>query len=131
MSLKQAAEDLLKVADEIEKEAEEVTQFVCEECNHTASLAKINAARDEAGKEAGENVTVSRISVNDSIICPACGGKMAYQETEDSSKFYFDPEQKSAGDEEEEKEEKEEKEEEKAVSEPIDYDSLKRYSSAE
>ena len=130
MSLKQAAEELLKVADEIEKQAEEVTQFVCEKCNHTATLATINNARTEAAKEAGENVSVSKISVNDNILCPACGGKMSYTANEESEKFYFDPE-KSAKEEDAGKKEMKMEEEKGGCKESkvIDYDSLKRYSS--
>jgi hypothetical protein len=93
MSLKKAAEELLKVADAIEKQAAEVTTFVCDKCNHTASLASINASRKKIASEVGENVIVTDITVNDKITCPApyCEGVMAYQETEASAGFYYDP----------------------------------------
>jgi len=96
MSLKVAAEELLKIADEIEKDAAEITEFVCNKCNHTATMAAINAKRQEAGKVAGENVVVADITVNDSIQCPACDGVMAYRETEASAQYYFDPEKQAA-----------------------------------
>lgn len=116
MSLKQAAEELLKIADDIEKEAEGVTYFVCDKCNHTATLASINQKRKEAAENAKESVTVNDIAVNDTVHCPACEGIMAYRATEASEAYYFDPEKKA-----------EEKEEKKEASEPIDYDSLERY----
>jgi hypothetical protein len=94
MLMKKAADELLKIADEIEKEAAEVTQFVCDKCSHTASLATINSKRQAAAKEAGENVVVSDITVNDSIKCPACEGVMAYKATEASEAYYFDPRKK-------------------------------------
>lgn len=117
MSLKETAKDLLKVADEIEVEAAEVTNFVCDSCNHTATLAKINEKRKQAAEEAGENVTVSPITVNDKIMCPACDeGAMSYQATEESQRFYIEPETKEA-----------EEEEAKEAGESVDYDSLERY----
>ena len=91
MSLKQAAEELLKVADEIEQKAAECTQFTCGVCNHTTTLAKINAARKHTASEVGENVTVSDITVNDKVTCPACEGVLAYKETEASAGYYYDP----------------------------------------
>jgi Mg-chelatase subunit ChlI len=154
--MKKAAEELLKIADEIEQEAATVTQFVCESCNHTASLASINAKRKTAAQEVGENVTVSDITVNDKIQCPACDGVMAYKATEASEAYYFDPEKKAddkPGETEDEKAEKEEdkkaaghseetetpedeaketldvqkKERAQGKHASIDYDSLKRY----
>ena len=142
LTMKQAADELLKIADEIEKEAADVTQFVCDKCNHTASLSSINTKRKEAGKTAGENVTVSEITVNDKIQCPACDGVMAYKETEASAPYYYDPDKNAAEPtpaevaEEAKETPKEQAKEEKGeelhaephtASEPIDYDSLKRY----
>jgi hypothetical protein len=118
MSLKNAAEELLKIADDIEKEAEEVTLFVCAGCNHTATLGAINQKRKEAAEGSEDNVTVQDVTVNDTVKCPACEGDMAYKATKASDPYYFDPEKKEAS---------EEKSEEKAASEPIDYDTLKRY----
>jgi len=141
MSMKQAAEQLLKIADDIEKDAAEVTSFVCNKCNHTATLAMINAKRKEAAKE--HQAAAADISVNDSIHCPACDGVMAYQETEASKPYYYDPDKAAAVSQKEIDEEKKEtpedqaKEEKgeklhdephaKAASEPVDYDSLQRY----
>ena len=156
MSLQKAAEELLRVADMIEKEAAEVTSFVCEKCNHTATLATINNRRHSDAKTAGENVTVSDITVNDKITCLACQGVMAYKETEASAPFYYNPEKKADDaekcppekpakpDEDDEdddaadvaaaaKAKKDKKDDEdvaakaKTASAPIDYDSLDRY----
>ena len=139
MTLKEAAVELLKVADQIEKDASEATQFVCAKCNHTSTLANINAKRTEVAKTAEENVTVADVTVNDKIHCPACDGVMAYNQTEASAPFYFDPEKKADDKKEEEKEmpkesakkddKKEEKEEEMEKKASIDYDSLQRYAS--
>lgn len=123
MTLKEASEELLKIADDIEKEANEVTEFVCAGCNHTATLAKINAKRVELAKEAGENVVVSPITVNDKVACPACGETMSYKATEASEKYYFDPE-KAAAEEKAPVEEEKKPEEKKKASEPVDYDKL-------
>ena len=154
MTLKEAAVELMKVADQIEKEAGEVTQFVCEKCNHTATLSSINDKRKETAKTAGENVVVADVTVNDKIHCPACEGIMSYKQTEASEQFYFDPEKKAAEEVEEKKEEekkeevkeaKKEEEKKEEVKEAakkdeddedasaskkasIDYDSLQRYS---
>jgi len=146
MSLKQAAEELLKVADEMEKQAAEISKFVCDKCNHTTTLAKINAARIKSAAEVGENVTVSEITVNDKVHCPLpeCQGVLSYQETEESASYYYDPEKKVAGAaDKSHSEEKETPEQEAAesvetqkkeraegkheASEPIDYDAIERY----
>jgi hypothetical protein len=105
MSLKKTAEDLLKIAEDIEMEAAEVTQFVCEKCNHTTTLAKINASRKEAANEIGDNVVVSPITVNEKVTCPACDGVLAYNATEESAPYYFD--EKKAEEDDKDKEEKE------------------------
>ena len=128
MSLKKTAEDLLRIADEIEKEAAEVTQFVCDKCNHTANLATINGTREEVAKEAGENVTVSEVTINDKISCPACDGVMAYKATEESSGYYFD--EKEAGDDNDDDNGDDDdngEEASKKASEPTDYDQMERY----
>lgn len=128
MSVKQAAEELLKIADAIENEAQQVTNFVCADCNHTATLATINERRKTAAEEVEEKVVVADITVNDEVGCPACGGTMSYQASEESSKYYIDT--KKAGDDEDDEDEKEEEMEEKSASdEPVDYDSIQRYSS--
>lgn len=115
MSLKNAAEDLLKVADELEVEANSVTEFVCDKCSHTATLAEINQRRREAGEKVGEDVTVEPVTVNDTVSCPACDGIMSYRPSEASERFYFEPE----------KEANKENTEKKEAS--INYDSLEKY----
>jgi len=142
--MKQAAEELLRIADEIEQDAANVTQFVCQDCNHTATLAKINERRKQAATELGENVSVSDITVNDQIACPACNGVMAYSENEESKAYYFDPEKTAEKVAPKHDETKETPAAEKAESEQtqadeaaagtelhkeasIDYDSLERY----
>jgi hypothetical protein len=128
MSLKKAAEELLKIADDIEAQAEEVTNFVCANCNHTATLATINVRRKEAAEGEGEDVIVSNVTVNDNVSCPACGGEMSYQPNEASEQYYVDPQARQAEDDEE-GEDGEDGEKDKSASGPIDYDSLKKYSS--
>jgi len=120
MGVKEAADELLAIAEEMEKDAAEVTEFVCNKCNHTATLASINGKRNDMAKTA--NVTASEVSVNDQVFCPACDGVMAYRETEASKAYYYDPDKKAA---EEVKEEKPVAEGEEAVApaaKTADYD---------
>lgn len=124
MSMKRAAEELLQVADEIEAQADQVTQFVCADCNHTATLDAINSRRKEAAEGAGEDVKVAKVTVNDSVTCLACGGTMSYNPTQASEQFYFDPERQAGEDEDDDDDDGGES---KEASGPIDYDSLKRY----
>jgi hypothetical protein len=94
-NMKLAAQRLLKIADDLEREAADNTFFVCDGCNHTSSLKDINAKR----KMAGENHKVKRIanvSVNDSVTCLACGGKMSYVPTDSSEKYYVESEDTGA-----------------------------------
>ena len=91
MDVKKAADELIKIADDIEKDAADVTKFVCSACNHTTTLSGINAKRQEAAKTAGDNITVADITVNDKVKCPACDGVMSYVETEASAPYYYDP----------------------------------------
>jgi hypothetical protein len=145
MSINKAAEELLKIADEIDREAAEVTTFVCDKCNHTASMISINERRKTAAEEV--NAEAADITVNDKLACPACDGVMAYQETEASAAYYFDPDKKAeqtpaeeaaetpaeekAETPAEQKKEKEEGTEKHDVPKKkeasLDYDSLKRY----
>ena len=115
ISLKKAAEELLRIAEDIEKDAAEVSQFVCDKCNHTATLATINAKRSEIAKEAGENVVVAEVTVNDKLHCPACEGFMAYQATEESKPYYAEETPKLTPEEEEAA---------KKSCKAVDYDSL-------
>ena len=130
MSVKQAAEELLKIADDIEKDAAEVTEFVCDSCNHTAVLATINQKRLGAATDQEENITVAEVTVNDKIKCPACDGIMSYHSTEASEAYYFNPEKKAGDDDDDDDDDDTSKKDtSKEASEPIDYDSLERYQS--
>jgi len=142
MSLKKQADALLEVASKIEVEAAEATNFVCDKCNHTTTLAKINASRKTAASEIGENVAVSDITVNDKVTCPvpSCEGVLAYQENETSAGYYYDPDKVAAKPsaeevkeeaketpEEQAREEKGEKLHEEPHTASVDYDKLDRY----
>lgn len=122
MSLKWASEELLKLADDIDNEAAKVTQFVCANCNHTATLASINEKRQEAAKVADSDVIVASLNVEDKVYCPACEGTMSYKASEESKAYYFDTEKKAEDDDDDDDSTKCKK-----ASEPIDYDSLERY----
>jgi hypothetical protein len=88
-SAKEAAENLMKIADALEKEAHDNTFFVCNQCNHTANLTTINARRSKAASE--NNVkNVNAVTINDRVACPACEGTMSYSATEESSKYWVD-----------------------------------------
>ena len=149
MSINKAAEELLKIADEIDQEAAQVTTFVCDTCNHTATMVSINERRKAAAEEV--NAEAAEITVNDKLACPACDGVMAYQETEASKAYYFDPDKKAedkdlgqpegdepAGGAKETKKVQDaedaagteiHKDEPKPKQASLDYDSLKRYAS--
>lgn len=140
MSLKKATEELLKVAEAIDQQAAEVAQFVCDQCNHTTTLAKINASRKMVASEIGENVTVSDVTVNDQVHCPApsCEGVLSYNETEESKSYFYDDSVDAAAHSEKTETPAQEKAEtlqtqkaERAqgvhASEMIDYDSIERY----
>ena len=89
MDRKTAAQKLLDIADAIDKEAAELSYFVCASCNHTASLSSINFKREKAASEAGLN-DVEAVSVNDVIACPACAEDMNYIPTDMSERFYVE-----------------------------------------
>lgn len=135
MQIKEAAEALLKIADAIDNDAAEVTQFKCAACNHTATLSSINQRRKTAAAEAGDNITVAEITVEDKLHCPACSGVMAYSETPASKAYYFDPDKVAAEEKAETPAEEaaegetpaEEKAEETKEASVADYDSLERY----
>ena len=111
-----AAEKLFEIADAIEKQASEKTFFVCEGCNHTASLETINSSR---AKFAFENQieSVASITVEDTIACRACGGDMKYAATEESEKFFIEAASKKSEDEEDTTDEDSVDEPEEEVSE--------------
>jgi len=151
---KKTAEELLKIAEEIEQQAAEVTQLVCDKCNHTSTLAKINDARKKTASDVSENIAVSEITVNDKVTCPApgCDGVLSYKATEASAPYYYDPDakpaEKTATKEEEapkeeapkeeapkeeapkEEEPKEEAKEEGKEAKKIDYDMIESYQRA-
>jgi len=99
---KTAAEELLKLADLIEKEASEKTVFSCEVCNHTASLSSINTARSTFAKKQATDLQVEiearPVTVNDKIACPECGSAMAYEPTDESERFYVESAEDSLAD---------------------------------
>lgn len=110
-----AAEQLLKIADSLEKEAAEKTLFACSGCGHTASLEEINdSIKKHASKVASEggefDLNSSLVTVNDRVRCASCKeSAMAYVATPESEKFYMDePKKKEEKAEGEEKESKEE-----------------------
>lgn len=87
--LKQAAARILEISSKLEKRASEQTFFVCDSCNHTASLASINKMRKQAADAYGIK-DVEDVTVNDSLECKACGGEMSYVPTEESRKYYVE-----------------------------------------
>lgn len=95
-NMKLAAEKLFKIADALEKEAADNTYFVCDGCNHTSSLADINAKRVTAGMALNVK-RIASVSVNDKVLCPACGDKMAYVPTDMSEKYYVEAESEDVG----------------------------------
>lgn len=118
--IKKASEELLRIADEIEKEASEKIFFACDSCEHNVNLATINAKRKEASEAASDEskkVMVASISVDDSLACPECDGVMRYAATEESEKYIVEAAEEDYDSKEEPKddkvEEKAEKKEEK------------------
>jgi hypothetical protein len=99
MDLQKHAEKLLKLAEQIEKEASDNTFFICSHCNHTASLAEINDRRVKCAAQEDPELTVKAVTINDAVACPVpgCEGKMAYVSTDTSEKFYTE-EKESAED---------------------------------
>lgn len=87
MNVKVAAEKLMKLADAIEKQAAESTYFVCDNCNHTATLSTINQRRKEAADESGIR-SVKPVQVDHKVSCPACIGMMSYVASETSERYY-------------------------------------------
>jgi ssDNA-binding Zn-finger/Zn-ribbon topoisomerase 1 len=86
-----AAEQLLKLADELEARAEMNTVFACTDCGHSKTLKNIN---DSIRKYAAESKTACdlgamTVTVNDQVKCPECGQPMAYAPTPESERFYI------------------------------------------
>lgn len=107
---KTAAEMLLKLAQDLEKEAAEKTIFACSGCGGSHSMAAINGAIAKFAEENPDmDTSGAKITVNDTVSCPNCGHDMEYAPTADSEQYYV-PEE-SEGDEDDKSEKKEEKEE--------------------
>jgi hypothetical protein len=89
MRLVTAAEQLLKLADTLEAEAQKITVFACADCGHSKSLQEINATIKKyaaSEKIASDDLIVH---VNDTIKCAACeSGTMSYMPTEGSARYY-------------------------------------------
>lgn len=131
--IKKASEELLRIADEIEKEASEKIFFACNLCDHKSNLATIDAARraaSEANSDSLTTVVVASISVEDSLYCPQCDGVMKYAATEESEKYIVeateqDYDTKEAAKEEKVEEKAEEKAEEKTEEKPEEKEAAK------
>lgn len=89
MDLQETAKKLIKMADQIEKDASDKSIFICSECNHTASLTDIN---DRRTKLAGDQYEVKPVTINDKVFCPVpeCKGTMSYIATDESQNFYVE-----------------------------------------
>lgn len=85
-----AATQLLKLADELEAQAESKTAFVCAGCGHVNTLGGINSAIRKYASEQVEPFDLQNnlVTVDDSCKCPSCGGAMKYMPTAESEKFY-------------------------------------------
>lgn len=92
--IKTAADQLLALASQLEKEAAEKTIFACEGCGHVASLEEINGEITKyASKVASEGGSFdskkAMVTVNDTVKCSGCeDGKMHYAATDESEKYY-------------------------------------------
>lgn len=91
-----AAEQLIKLAEELEREAAEHTVFACMSCGHTNTLRTMNEgirkyASSLPSEEAAKfDVNGALISVGDKVKCPACkSANMQYMATPDSERFYI------------------------------------------
>lgn len=106
---KTAADMLLKLAQDLEKEAAEKTIFACSGCGGSHSMAAIN---DAIAKFAEENPDVdtsgAKVTVNDTVSCPNCGHEMEYAPTAESEQYYV-PEE-TEGDEDDKSEKKDDTE---------------------
>jgi hypothetical protein len=116
MDLKDTAKRLLKLADQIEREASDNSYFVCDNCNHTASLSEINDRRIKLASEEDPDLEVQAVTVNDRVKCAACEGIMVYVPSDDSERYYVTAEDEVEEETEEETEEKTEEETEEMPS---------------
>jgi hypothetical protein len=88
-SPKEAAENLIKLANELEVQAMDVSYLVCDKCHHTANLTTINDKRRKVASEMNVK-NVNTVTVNDKLSCPACEGTMSYAPTEASQRYYVE-----------------------------------------
>lgn len=88
--LKTAADHLLKIADDLDREAAEKTVFCCGKCSHSATLGSMNATVAAALKAVGSKKASSfePITVNDRVACSKCDGVMSYRPTKASEAYY-------------------------------------------
>jgi hypothetical protein len=89
MDLQETAKKIVKIAEQIEKEASDKSILICSECTHTASLTQINERR---AKLAGDNYSVKPVTINEKVNCPVlgCPGIMSYFPTDASENFYVE-----------------------------------------
>jgi hypothetical protein len=92
MDLKEQANKLIKLAEQIEKEASDYTFFICSNCNHTASLKDINDRRTKIASQEDPEMAVKPVTINDTVACPVagCEGNMNYVATDESEKYYVE-----------------------------------------
>lgn len=90
-----AAQQLQKIAEDLEREAAEQTVFACLSCGHSTNLQEMNASiRKSAAsfsteKLASFNIESALVTVNDQVRCPACKtGTMSYLASAESERFY-------------------------------------------
>jgi len=126
--MKTAAENLLKIAEDLEERTLNETYFVCDSCNHTANLATINKVRKEAG-ELNNIPKIRNITANDSISCavPGCQGSMSYVATEESAKYWVDAADETVEEDEEiTPADDDKKDDDKSPFEPVDDQDKKK-----
>lgn len=83
------ASQILKLAEELEKEANLVSDFVCDSCGHTNKLASINSAISEATSIPVEKLGSYKVLATDTVKCPKCEkGKMSFVMSSESAPFY-------------------------------------------
>jgi hypothetical protein len=91
-----AAQQLQKLAEDLEKEAAEQTVFACLSCGHSSNLQEMNASiRKRASSFSSEklasfNLEAALVTVNDQVRCPTCKtGTMSYLASAESERFYI------------------------------------------
>jgi hypothetical protein len=99
MDFKKTAQDLLKLAEKIEKEASDNSYFICSQCNHTATLTQVNDRRVMIASQENPEMTVKKVTINDTIRCgvPGCEGKMTYCASDESNRYYLEEKKADEG----------------------------------